>query len=111
MSERESITTLFLNSINNVIEEELTNAKTQEDKERVLKKFKSLDVESMFIKMMEDVEKDTFSYMRNTMYEEVMCFRANDQEFLARQEQKWYKAFVASEAMYIMTLDAAQGYS
>lgn len=111
MSERESITTLFLNSINNVLEEELANAETQEDKERVLKKFKSLDVESMFIKMMEDVEKDTFSYMRNTMYEEVMCFRANDQEFLARQEQKWYKAFVASEAMYIMTLDAAQGYS
>lgn len=34
------------------------------------------------------------------MFEEVMRFRADEQEFIARQEQKWYRAFVASEAMY-----------
>ncbi|MDL5041592.1 DUF5677 domain-containing protein [Heyndrickxia coagulans] len=53
---------------------------------------------------------DTTSYMLDTMYEQVMMFRAEEQEFLSIQEQKWYKAFVASESMYIMVLEATQSY-
>ena len=49
--------------------------------------------------------------MKEIMFEEVMGFRANEQEFIARQEQKWYRAFVASESLYIMTLEAAEIYS
>lgn len=111
MAEKESVSTLFLNSINNVLDEELANADTKEEKERILSKFEAIDIESLFIKFMNDIQADTFSYMKKTMYEEVMRFRANDQEFLARQEQKWYKAFVASESMYIMTIEAAEVYS
>lgn len=73
--------------------------------------FKSLDIQELFNDMMKDAEKDTFSFMKATMFEEVMGFRADEQEFIARQEQKWYRAFVASEAMYIMTLEVAESYS
>ena len=44
------------------------------------------------------------------MFEEVMAFRAEEDEFIIKQEQKWYKGFVASEAMYIMTLEAVEAY-
>jgi hypothetical protein len=73
--------------------------------------FEPLDIQELFNDMMKNAAKDTFSFMKSTMFEEVMGFRADEQEFIARQEQKWYRAFVASEAMYIMTLEAAESYS
>lgn len=111
MTERDSIATSFQNSIKSVLEAELSNADTKEDKERIVSKFKTLDVESMFLNFMKDIENETFKYMKDSMYEDVMRFRADEQEFLARQEQKWYKAFVASEEMYIITIEAAERYS
>ena len=48
--------------------------------------------------------------MKDNMYEEVMRFRADEQEFIARQEQKWYRAFVASETLYIMVMQTAEAY-
>ncbi|MBE6947944.1 MAG: hypothetical protein E7454_06835 [Ruminococcaceae bacterium] len=49
--------------------------------------------------------------MENTMYEHVLESRAYTAEFLARQEQKWGKAFVASEALYLCILEATDNYS
>lgn len=45
------------------------------------------------------------------MFEKVLEERANTDEFIARQNQKWGNAFVASEAMYICVLESAEEYN
>lgn len=111
MSQIENLETLFSNALKATLEEKINKAKTIDEANKILEKFESLDIQEIYDDMMNQVAKDTFSFMKNTMFEEVMRFRADEQEFMARQEQKWYRAFVASEAMYIMTLEAAKSYS
>lgn len=111
MSRTESLAELFSKTIISTLEEEINKAETEEEAKKILEHFESLDIQGLFNDMMKDVAKDTFSFMKSTMFEEVMGFRADEQEFIACQEQKWYRAFVASEAMYIMTLEAAESYS
>jgi len=111
MSDKESFVSLFSNTMKNILEEQLQKAENDEEAEKIIEKFNSLDIEKIFSDLMQNTAADVFTYMKNTMYEEVMGFRADEQEFIARQEQKWYKAFVASEALYIMTLETAKDYS
>ena len=111
MSRTESLAELFSKTLKSTLEEEISKAEIEEEAKKILDHFKSLDIQELFNDMMKDAEKDTFSFMKATMFEEVMGFRADEQEFIARQEQKWYRAFVASEAMYIMTLEVAESYS
>jgi len=49
-------------------------------------------------------------YQQKTMFEEVMSFRVEEQRYLAIQEQAWAAAFVTSEAMYLMVLEAGNDY-
>ena len=111
MPRAESFAELFSKTIKSTLEEEISKAETEKQAKKILEHFESLDVQELFNDMMRDASKDTFSFMKSTMFEEVMRFRADEQEFIARQEQKWYRAFVASESMYIMTLEAAESYS
>ncbi len=111
MEKKERLSDLFKNTLLSTLKERLYEAKTEEEIKQILEHFRDLDIEKILGKMIDRAAKDTFSFMRDTMYEEVMKFRADEQEFLARQEQKWYRAFVASESLYIMTLEAAILYS
>ena len=111
MPRAESFAELFSKTIKSTLEEEISKAETEKQAKKILEHFESLDVQELFNDMMRDASKDTFSFMKSTMFEEVMRFRADEQEFIARQEQKWNRAFVASESMYIMTLEAAESYS
>lgn len=92
------------------LEEQLEEAKTQEEVDEIIKKFEDIDLSKIFTDMYDTMANDTTNYMRETMHEEVMLFRANEQEFLSRLEQKWCNAFVASESMYIMILEASESY-
>ena len=111
MSQPKSLMEIFLETIETALEKEIENAETEEKAREILNHFESADVEKIFNNFLSTVTKNTFSFIKTTMFEEVMRFRADEQEFLARQEQRWYRAFVASEAMYIMTLAAAEAYS
>ena len=93
-----------------LLEEQLEEAKSQEEADEIIKKFEEIDLSKILVDMYNTLANDTTHYMRGTMYEQVMMFRAEEQEFLSRQEQKWCKAFVASESMYIMVLEAAEAY-
>ncbi|WP_346890055.1 DUF5677 domain-containing protein [Clostridium sp. UBA1056] len=93
-----------------LLEEQLEEAKSQKEADEIIKKFGEVDLNRIFVSMYHQMAYDTTKYMRDTMYEQVMQFRADEQEFLAIQEQKWYKAFVTSEAMYIMVLEATESY-
>lgn len=111
MNKKESLLVLFKETLESSLKEKLEAAKTKKEKCKILDSFEALDIGNIFSKVMDEAARDIFSFMRETMYEEVMRFRADEQEFLARQEQKWYRAFVSSESLYIMTLDTAMSYA
>ncbi len=107
---KDELIEFFTNSLRKAVEKELENAESEEAAERIMEKYKKLDVQEMFTNFLNNVSNDAFENMKNNMFEEVMRFRADEQEFIARQEQKWYKAFVASETLYIMVLQTAEAY-
>lgn len=93
-----------------LLEGQVKKASSQEEIDLIIEKFEKIDLSKVLVDTLDTIASDTTSYMHDTMYEQVIEFRAAEQEFLARQEQKWYKAFVASESMYIMTLESAETY-
>lgn len=93
------------------LKEQLEQSETEEEAERILAHFNTLDLSSMFSELLEEYASKKVNTMKNTMFEHVISFHAEEQEFVSRMEQKWGRAFVASEAMYIMTLRAAEDYS
>ncbi|MEQ7310281.1 DUF5677 domain-containing protein [Lactococcus petauri] len=105
-----SIAELFKDAFMEMLEERIGKAESQEEADEIIKKFENIDVSKIFLEMLNERADNATRYMRDTMFEKVIAFRANEQEFLAKQEQKWYRAFVASESMYIMTLEAAEVY-
>ncbi len=111
MEDKGDLMTLFSNAVESALKEEIDKAETEEDVKRIIKRYQSVDIQKLLQEMLKKAADDTFLYMKETMFEEVMGFRANEQEFIARQEQKWYRAFVSSEALYIMTLETAESYS
>lgn len=106
-----SITTMFKDTLLKVLQDNIENSQTEEEQKKILEKFDELNIEELFKDFLNDISGETFLNIKKAMYEDVMYFRTSEQEFLARQEQKWCSAFVASEAMYIMTLNAAEDYS
>lgn len=102
----ENLKNTFMTSL----EGQLSKASSQKEIDEILNKFDKIDLSKILGDTFDSIAVDTTRFMRDTMYEQVTAFRAEEQEFLARQEQKWYKAFVASESMYIMTLEAAEVY-
>ena len=68
-------------------------------------------VEEAYSDLINTLSTSLAESMENTMYEHVLESRAYTAEFLARQEQKWGKAFVASEALYLCILEATDNYS
>lgn len=107
---KDEIIEFFTNTIEEAVKEGLENAETEEDAKRIIEKFENLNISEMFKDFLKDMSRDSFEYMKANMYEEVMRFRADDQEFMARQEQKWFRAFVSSEALYIMIMQGAEYY-
>ena len=100
----------FQETLMNSLKDELKNVQTNEEAEKIIKKYEKIDVCAMYQDAITSISTNIFSSMKETMYEEVMKFRADEQEFVARQEQKWYKAFTASEALYIMSLECGESY-
>ncbi|MEB6065125.1 DUF5677 domain-containing protein [Enterococcus gallinarum] len=100
----------FKDTLTTILEEKLSNVENQEEADKIIEKIESADLSDLMIKMYSQMAQDTTNFMRKTMFEQVLRFRADELEFMARQEQKWCNAFVASESMYIMTLEAAESY-
>lgn len=85
--------------------EQLASAKNKEEEEE--DKIKNKYAE--FISAVKSAEILT-EYFEETMHKEVMSYRTEDLEFLARHEQKWCNGFVASEAMYMLVLESTESY-
>ena len=86
--------------VSNGISEEKLDERLSQD--AILKAYKGL---------VEQASNDSIKTIENIMYEKVLEERACADIFLARQNQKWCKAFVASDAMYICVLESAELYT
>lgn len=102
---KDTFTDLMMNSLSNLIKTK--RAEGLSDTE-ILERINKVDFTDVFSKMSETVSADNVDYLEKTMYERVLEERAQIAEFLARHEQIWGKGFVASEALYIMVLEAAE---
>lgn len=69
-----------------------------------------IDLDDFYKKSLNLISNEYTDFYQKTMYEEVMEVRNETNEFLARQEQKWGKCFVVSDAMYIIAFEAADKY-
>ena len=107
---KDGVSTFLQDTFLEIVKERLEKAETVEEAKEITKKLEKIDLSDLFREMFFKMADDTTQYMRETMFEEVMAFRAEEDEFIIKQEQKWYKGFVASEAMYIMTLEAVEAY-
>ncbi len=77
----------------------------------IIDKISKLKIEDILINMSEIMASDTVRLIEKTMYERVMKERTETTHFIAHNEQIWGKGFVASESMYIVSLELAQAYS
>lgn len=107
-------------SITNILKEGILRAFTEkvqrgeiaiEDLEQRIQKFLGGEcVAELFMTMTEEISSDSVGTIESIMYEKVLEERAFSDEFLARQNQKWGKAFVASEALYLCVLESTEHY-
>ena len=107
---KDNVSTFLQDTFFKSVRKRLEQVETEAEAKEVMKKLEKIDLSDLFREMLFKMADDTTQYMKKTMYEEVMAFRAEEEEFIVRQEQKWYRGFVASEAMYIMTLEVAESY-
>lgn len=103
-------TTLIIDALKLSMKEKLKEATTDIEANEILEKFDNIDLNNFIAESYNKISERNMNTMKNTMHEAVMRFRADSQEFLARQDQKWCNAFVASEAMYLMILESAELY-
>lgn len=107
---RDKTSTFLKDTFLEIIKKRLEEAESVEEAKEITKKLEKIDLGHLFKEMFLKMADDTTQFLKNTMYEEVMAFRAEEEEFIVRQEQKWYRGFVASEAMYIIVLESAEDY-
>lgn len=74
-------------------------------------KISELKIEDILLKVSDVMASDTVDLMENTMFERVLEERTKTSQFIAHNEQIWGKGFVASEAMYIISLELAQTFN
>lgn len=73
-------------------------------------KLDNINYEDVFKAFIEKDAEDTVRYFKEHMYEIGFEEKINTNEFLVHQESIWGKGFVASQAMYVMTIEAAELY-
>ena len=77
----------------------------------IIDKISELKIENALMNVSAVMASDTVAMMESTMYERVLEERAKAAQFIAHNEQIWGKGFVASEALYIVSLELAQTFN
>ena len=100
----------FCDAIRTAFFEMYNAAETEEHKAALLSKFEKADWTSYISNLFDDVKQETFSTLKSSMFEQVYMKMHRDTEFLARLQQTWFRAYVASEAMYILVLETVSNH-
>jgi len=75
-----------------------------------VKKLNANEMDEIYASYINDTAEEMLKFYQTTMYEEALRWNAETAEFIAIQEQKWGRCFVASRAMYTISVEAAEKY-
>lgn len=84
---KDELEEMFLNMLEKNVREKLERAKSAEEETEIINKFEKIDIEKLFTNFLQELSTEAFENMKTNMYEDVMIFRAEEQEFIATQEQ------------------------
>lgn len=98
---------LFEMSMKETIQEKIENGASEEQMEGLLSQE---NCNKTYKALVEEISDDSVKTIESIMYEKVTKEKAFTDEFLARQNQKWGEAFVASDALYICIIESAESY-
>lgn len=98
---------MFAEILNGVIEKEQENGTSDE---KILEILKEESLTKLYSQTAVSASDAFLKSMEEIMYEKVFENRVLDGEFMARQEQKWGRVFVAAEAMYLFVLESVESY-
>lgn len=101
----------FTDVLNETMEEHLKTLKNQSEIDEFLDKFERADFSELYQTILNDISIQMVNNAKTIMHENSIFFRNEKNEVLANINQKWSNAFVTSEAMYIMVLEAVDNYS
>ncbi|VUW95314.1 Uncharacterised protein [Streptococcus pasteurianus] len=101
----------FTDVLNETMEEHLKTLKNQSETDEFLDKFERADFSELYQTILNDISIQMVNNAKTIMHENSIFFRNEKNEVLANINQKWSNAFVTSEAMYIMVLEAVENYS
>lgn len=99
------ITRIILEGLHKAVVEASKQGKSEK---QIIAKIKSINIADIFQQLINKSSDDHIEYFKQTMYEKVLEIRALTNEFLSRLDQIWGKAFVTSEAMYIIASDIGE---
>ena len=78
--------------------------------DEVFAAIEKLDLSGMVIELISKASDDAMDDYKAHMYERVYEYELSETQFLAHIKLLWGKAFAASEAMYLITLEAATSF-
>ena len=99
---------IIIDAVRDVLKDKIKDGMSEKEMDEFFSKESFGKKYADIINMIAD---DSVKTIEAIMFEKVLEERANTDEFIARQNQKWGKAFVASEAMYICILESAEEYN
>lgn len=101
----------FTDTLNEILLEHVKELKSQSEIDEFNEKYEKADFSELLSEMINDTSKQLVANAKSVMYENTLLFRCEEAEIVARINQKWFKAFAASETMYMMVLEAIKDYS
>ncbi|MDQ0221777.1 DUF5677 domain-containing protein [Streptococcus moroccensis] len=101
----------FTDTLNELLEEHTKTLKNQDEIDDFLEKYEKADFSGLYETMINDTSNQMVSNAKTVMHENSLFFRNEEAETLASINQKWCNAFVTSESMYMMVLEAVEEYS
>lgn len=101
----------FTDTLNEILLEHVKELKNQSEIDEFYEKYEKADFSELYLEMVNDTSNQLVDNAKNIMYENSLLFRCEETEIVAKINQKWFKAFVSSEALYMMIFDAVKDYS
>lgn len=98
---------LFINTLKKLVEEKVNKG---ESEEKIIDFLQSNSISEIYQEVVEIISDNAVKTIEEIMFEKVLFERAHTAEFIGRMEQKWGKAFVASEALYICVMESSDEY-
>ena len=99
---------IVMNKFDELVQEKIDSGACEEAINELIN---SDTVDQIYRQTLDDFSNESVEVIEQIMFEKVLNENAYVDEFLARQNQKWGKAFVASDVLYLCVLESAEQYT